>query len=236
MKRTSFKFITATLFALIVLGQHYASVLTAPNFPAIAARLTTPGPTGLNWLPFAPPAEQVHWSVTDLDSESFRAFVASLTDGRKDVVRGVYVDGVLALPIVEQPAGETAYVSEDPGVITLFGSAASYDITGLLAHNYLAGALFYQLQVGQEVRVVYGDGAYRRYQVTEVQQYQKLQPNNLRSELVHLADGRQYATAEVFDRFYAGDHHVTFQTCLEQNGLSNWGLTFIVAAPITGAP
>lgn len=219
-----------------MLGLHYGSVLTAPTSLAGPSRFITPVPPGLSWLPFSAPAEPAVWQVSEQDSPEFRDFVSRVSDGNSHAVRGVFVAGILSLPIVDQPPGEVAYVSDDPDVVTMFSSAANNDVTGLLAHNYLAGALFYQLQVGQEIRIVYGDSTYRLYEVTEVDQYRKLQPTSLRSELIHLEDGRTYTTDEVFNRFYRGPHHVTFQTCLAQDGLSNWGLTFIVATPIFDTP
>jgi hypothetical protein len=37
---------------------------------------------------------------------------------------------------------------------------------------------------------------------------------------------------EVFNKFYRGEPHVTFQTCLEGEGRLDWGLLFVVAQPL----
>jgi hypothetical protein len=161
-----------------------------------------------------------------------RRFIAKVTNGEPETIRGVYVADVLALPVIQQPDGDAAYVSEEDGVVTQFQSAAHYQVTGLLAHNYLAGELFDGLEPGQTVFIVMGNGDTRRYRVTGVFRYQKLSPNSLRSRLIDLETNQSLSTAEVFGRFYKGEHKVTFQTCLEGEGLLNWGLVFIVAEPI----
>ena len=37
----------------------------------------------------------------------------------------------------------------------------------------------------------------------------------------------------MFKRVYAGDRHVTFQTCIQEEGISSWGRLFVVAVPKT---
>lgn len=167
-----------------------------------------------------------------VETEEFLSFVEKVKDGQTEVIRGVFVQDVLGLPIIQQPVGEVAFVSNRSGEVTQFKSAADADVIGLLAHNYLAGKRFYRLVIDQEVRIIYGDGNYRRYRIDSISQYQKLTPSSLHSDLIDLQTGQQVTTEHVFARFYRGVHHVTFQTCLEKNGLSNWGLTFIVASPI----
>lgn len=162
-------------------------------------------------------------------SPEFRSFIEEVLNGHLGEIRGVYVEGVLSLPVIQQPADQQTYVSIEARSTTQFHSAARNGVIGLLAHNFLAGGLFYKLQPGQEVWIVYGDGSLEDYQVTDISQYQKLAPDSLHSDLVDLATGQKLTTEQVYDRFYRGDHHVTFQTCLERNGTSNWGLTFVVA-------
>jgi hypothetical protein len=165
---------------------------------------------------------------------AFQKFIAEVTDGEAEVVRGVYAPGVLALPVVQQPPTNSAYVSEEQGTVTQFRSAAQYSVTGLLAHNYLSGERFYDLEIGQEVVIVMGNGATNHYEVTGTYQFKKLTPDSLRSNLVELSTGKTLTTAQVFERFYRGAHKVTFQTCLEGEGSLNWGLVFIVAKPVGG--
>ncbi len=74
----------------------------------------------------------------------FPDFVTAVMDGQADVVRGVYAPGVLAFPVIQQAANDPGFVSETKGVVTQFGPPAHYNVVGLLAHNNLAGASFFQ--------------------------------------------------------------------------------------------
>lgn len=165
-------------------------------------------------------------------SPHFEKFINQVKNGVPDQVRGVYVANSFALPVIQQPEDEPAFVSENLGEVTQFRSAAENGITGLLAHNYLSGQEFYELDLGEDVNIVYGNGMYRRYRVTEIRRFQKLTPNSLHSDFIDLESGKKETTAQVFNRFYNGKHKVTFQTCLENEGLSNWGLIFIVAEAV----
>lgn len=169
---------------------------------------------------------------TDGFSLDLDRFIAQVSDDQtRDSLRGVHVAGALALRVEQQPVGEAIYVSSLRGVATQFRSAAQNGVTGLLAHNYLSGKLFYRLKLGQEVHLVYGSGALKSYRVAKIERYQKLDPGSLRSDLIELRTGKRLTTDQVFKRYYSGSDHVTFQTCLANEGISNWGLTFIVAEP-----
>jgi len=166
------------------------------------------------------------------ESPDFREFIDTVSNGESSAVRGVYLEGVFALPVIQQPETKPTYVSNRSGFVTQFGVAANYGVTGLLAHNYLAGKEFYKLHPGQEALIVYGDRLVRRYKVAEVGTYQKLNPTRLHSDYQDLGTDRQLSASEVFKRFYRGEHHLTFQTCLEKDGLLNWGLLFVRAVPV----
>ncbi len=162
---------------------------------------------------------------------SSEAFIASVTDGQAGVVRGVYVPNVLALPVRQQPANNPSYVSPESGVATQFAAAASLGVTGLLAHNYLAGADFFKLAMAQDVQIVYGDGTVKLYRVTAIYRYQALDPYSPYSDFVDLSTGETLSAAQVFSMVYAGGDHVTFQTCIERNGNWSWGRLFVIAIP-----
>jgi hypothetical protein len=165
-------------------------------------------------------------------SLNLKRFIDQVSGGRPGTeLSGVHVPGILALRVIQQPQNDPTFVSQDWGIATQFENAADYGVTGLLAHNYLSGELFYKLDLGQDINLVYRNGSTRRYQVTEVESYQKLDPSSLSSDLVELRSGKRFTTNQVFRRFYAGGDHVTFQTCLAGEGISNWGLVFIVARP-----
>ena len=163
---------------------------------------------------------------------SFTDFARSVQNGDAKALRGVYVADAIALPIVQQPANNPGYVSTSDGEITQFGMASQYGNVGLLAHNHLAGALFPQLAVGQEVRLVYGDGRMEVFVISEVLRYQALQPTSQYSSFRNMDKDEATLTAEqMFKRAYFGDRHVTFQTCINLYGNSSWGRLFVIAVP-----
>ena len=162
---------------------------------------------------------------------TFTDFSKAVRNANADTLGGVYVTNVLALPIVQQPADNAGYVSNTDGQVTQFGLAAQYGNIGLLAHNYLSGKAFSQLAVGQEVRLIYGDGNVEYFIVKEVLQYQALQPNSQWSSFRDLKDNTVLTAEQMFKRVYTGDRHVTFQTCIYAEGISSWGRLFVVAVP-----
>lgn len=170
--------------------------------------------------------------VLDDSRQSFLNFVAQVSDGKKGVVRGIYVPGAFALHVVQQPADEWSFVSDEMGTVTQFRNAADNGITGLLAHNYLSGELFYKLFLGQEIRIIYGNGIYRSYQVARIYRFEKLDPSSLTSDMINLSTGKVVTTDQVFNDLYTGSNQVTLQTCLYGEGRSNWGLYFVIAIPV----
>jgi hypothetical protein len=163
---------------------------------------------------------------------TFAEFSKSVQNGDAKVLRGVYVDKVFALPIIQQPANNAGFVSGNDGEITQFGMASQYGNVGLLAHNHLSGKSFSELAVGQEIRLVYGDGRTEVFVVSEVLHYQALQPTSPYSSFRNVDKDEPTLTAEqMFKRAYFGDRHVTFQTCIEANGNLSWGRLFVIATP-----
>jgi len=162
---------------------------------------------------------------------SFAEFSKSVQNGDANTLRGVYVPNVLALPIVQQPYGNAGYVSNNNGEATQFRMASQYGNIGLLAHNHLSGASFFQLAVGREIRLVYGDGRVEYFVVTEVLQYQALQPTSPYSSFRNLSKDETLSAEGMFKRVYFGDRHLTFQTCIEKDGELSWGRLFVIAVP-----
>jgi hypothetical protein len=161
----------------------------------------------------------------------YQSFVALVRNGEKGVLRGVYVPGVLALPIVQQPVGNPGFVSQKNDEVTQFKMAAEAGIVGLLAHNYLSGAIFTNLSIGQEVRLIYGDGAVEYFEIDQILQYQALQPFSPNSEFRDLETNVTITAEQLFGKVYRGEKHVTFQTCIDANGNSSWGRLFVIAQP-----
>ncbi len=173
-------------------------------------------------------AEEVSANVVP----SLNDFVAAVSNGDATVVRGVYVPDVFALRVQQQPVGQAGHVTSVVGVVSQFGYAAQSGVTGLIAHNYLSGELFFNLEIDQEVIVVYGDGSEQRYVVRDLQQYQALSPNSPYSDFLNLDTNEKLSSTDLFNKVYTGAHHVTFQTCIANNGNLTWGRLFVIAEPL----
>ena len=155
-----------------------------------------------------------------------------MTNHNRWQVVGVYVGGLFALPVVLQPAERPDYVSTAPDVITQFSMAARYRTVGLLAHNNLAGAQFSKLHPMQLIHLIYGDGSIQTYIITAIHRYQALYPESPVSNFVDLDHPDQQISAlSLFNRTYAMNDRLVFQTCIAKNGEDAWGRLFIIAIP-----
>jgi hypothetical protein len=163
---------------------------------------------------------------------SLDEFSQGVADGAAKTIRGVYVQDVMALRVVQQPAGEPAFVSATAGTVTQFGMASASGTTGLLAHNFAAGKLFSNLTQGQVVNVVYGDGTMKNYEIKKVLRFQALQPSSPTSNFVNIDTQEQLTASGLFSQVYTGSHHLTFQTCIQQGSEDSWGRLFILADPL----
>ena len=152
------------------------------------------------------------------------------TGGSRDL-RGVFVQGILALSITQQPPGDNNWVTEEENQATIFSAAAQHGVIGLLAHNTRAGRDFSSIQPGQRIQLVYGDGSVRNYRLTSANSYQAIDPRSPSSDFVDLASAEYLSAGDVFNRYYTGSYPLILQTCIEQNGDSFWGRLFLVAEP-----
>jgi len=146
---------------------------------------------------------------------------------------GIYVPGVMALPVVQQPAGQAGFVSNTPETVTQFGAAGRYNSTGLLAHNHLAGRYFSMLSDGSIITLVYGDGHTQYFRVTEVKQYQALSPTSIYSQFINLAQpGITLTSTDLFRQTYGRGNVLVLQTCIANGNEASWGRLFIIAEPV----
>lgn len=158
-------------------------------------------------------------------------WMGDLPQGEPDQVVGVFVPGVLAQPVVQQRS--SLDVSTDPEAITQFRLAVKYGSIGLLAHNYLIGGKFFEIEIGDLAYVIYGDGHYQIYRVTEFADYQALTKTVFREVNSRNSTG-QYT---LVDRIYgANNDRLVFQTCIEKNGNLSWGRRFILAELVMEMP
>lgn len=161
-----------------------------------------------------------------------REFLDSLEYVGGDAVIGIYVPGTLAMPVLQQPAGIPYFVSTQSNVVTQFELASRFYTVGLLAHNYLGGAKFFHLEIGELVYLVIDDGSLQVYVVSEVLHYQALSPKSPTSDFRSLDYSSGILSVEdLFYKIYAQRDRVILQTCLSENGVLNWGRLFVVAVP-----
>lgn len=230
-------FLTLALFSPFILPEKYPAQIDAPTPSkrrdlSIRAGVENQAPLLVN---FNEPNHGIFThAVAPRISPVFRRFIRLVSDGQADTVRGLFVTGTMALTVVQQPTNDWTFVSAELGNATQFQNASKNGVIGLLAHNYLSGRSFYRLKQGDQLGVVYGDGAVKYYQVAGMYRYQKIDPADMSSSLVDLSNGVVVSSGQVFERFYSGVDHLTLQTCLEKDGLSTWGLYFVVALPVNG--
>lgn len=149
-----------------------------------------------------------------------------------DQITGVYIPDKMAYPVVNQPSNDPGYVSTLPGTVTLFEAAKKFKSIGLLAHNYLAGGTFSQIEDGDLVTLVYGDGKTRTFWVYSISRFQALSPNDPYSDFIDLSNpSKTISSTELFNKTY-GMGVLVMQTCIQNGEESSWGRMFIMALPI----
>lgn len=165
---------------------------------------------------------------------SLDRFVETIKNGHSNEVVGVFIPGVLALPVGQQPKNDAGFVTRTPDAATQFRMAGTYGTIGILAHNDLAGAQFSNIKKDQYAVIVYGTGRLAYYIISDFEQYQALMPTSTFSDFVDLSGTRKTLTAgDLFTRIYGTGNRLVFQTCIAANGDPSWGRLFIIARPAT---
>ena len=143
-------------------------------------------------------------TVTSGKRPEFDSFVAQIKNGDPQQIVGVYIENVLALRVVQQPANDPNYVSSVKGVATQFLLAyqAPGQNIGLLAHNYLSCTLFFNIKVGNVSQLIYGDGRVEEYEVTDYREYQAITPDSPSSDFLDLSSGQKLSAGELFQIIY----------------------------------
>jgi hypothetical protein len=160
---------------------------------------------------------------------SLTDFIANIKNGESFSLVGVYVAGVLALPIIQQPANQPSFVSNENNVLTQFRMASQYGTIGLLAHNYLAGDHFFKILKGHDVILIYGDGKTKNFRIDDIQSYQALSPYSVYSNFIDLAaPGKKMTSTDVFNRVYGQGNVLVLQTCIKVGNESSWGRIFLI--------
>ncbi len=168
---------------------------------------------------------------------SLNSFAASVQNSNPYQITGIYVADVMAFPVVQQPSGQAGYVSSQKSEVTQFGLASDYSSIGILAHNYLAGAQFFNITNGSIISLVYGNGHVEYYKVTVINQYQALSPNSVYSQFVNLAQPEvTLSSTDLFYQTYGLGNVLVLQTCILANNDPSWGRQFIIAEPFEYLP
>jgi hypothetical protein len=192
--------------------------------PMPVALQATPEPV----IPTLQPASDFRAALV-VEAPGLAEFAERTQGGDPELVTGLYAPGRFDLLVEQQPPNHNLYVSEKWGYATQFARPLRFDVIGLLAHNTFSGILFYELGLGDNVFLVFGDGRTAVYRVEAIEEFQKLEPGNARSDYIELSTGSQMTTNEVFARFYKDGHHLILQTCLARHGDASWGVRFIRA-------
>jgi hypothetical protein len=161
-------------------------------------------------------------------------FVQQVRNDTASQVVGIYAKDAFALQVKQQPVDNPSYVATQSGVVTQFYYASLFDVIGFLAHNYASGSSFYQLNLGQSIFAISGDGTVHEYRVSAIHDYQAVEPSNIQSDFIDLSSGERLSAGDVFAKIYVaenGQTHLVLQTCLARNGNSSWGRHFVVAQP-----
>lgn len=177
-------------------------------------------------LPDQPSVDRVG-SLPSLDS-----FARSLPSGSSERVVGVFVSGKLALRVLEQPGGQPGHVTDQPNAVSHFSLAQYYGTVGLIAHNTLAGAEFFQLKSGDRIVLLRESGSRQVFTVGAIRRLQALSPWSGMSSFRDLEQpGLTLSALALFNQVYAGGHPLVLQTCITEDGNPSWGRLFVLAEP-----
>lgn len=164
-----------------------------------------------------------------VDTLALMDFAAQVSGSSPDLVTGLFLNSRFAYPVVQQPPDLTDYISTKRDEMTQFAAAAEHGTIGILAHNYLAGASFFNVSLQQDIYVVYGDGTVVRYLVTQIRSFQALQPDSPTSDFIDLKTRTQYTASDVFLEVYGEPGRLVLQTCIARGDMLNWGRLFVIA-------
>lgn len=176
-------------------------------------------------------------STSDITASSttptLGVFSIQVNNGNSNQVTGLFAENVFAFPVLQQPEGHPEAVNSIDNTVTQFSLASNYGSLGFLAHNFLSGKWFSNLSTGETIDVVYGDGHYQTYVVSQIRQFQAISPSSVTSNFVDLESGETLTATELFYQTYGIKGNLILQTCISKNGNDSWGRMFIVATPGT---
>jgi hypothetical protein len=175
------------------------------------------------------PAEVI--STLSPVSAGLISFANSLINASPQLV-GIYVEGLFAFRIVQQPEDNPVYVASVSDVVTQFRATERYHSVGLLAHNTLAGANFFALEKGQQIILIDGFGNLSYYQVEQFQRYQAISPSDASSKFIDSSNYKTMTAGELFRAIYEKSNWLVLQTCISSPENTSWGRFFVLARRI----
>ena len=178
--------------------------------------------------------DSIDTNFQKISYQSFSKFIKSVTGQQKsNQFVGIISPKLFTLPIIQQPAGQAGFVSNEPNKITEFSLTRQYGTTGLLAHNHLAGAYFSSLQEDDLLIMVTAEKEYKFYRIEKILSFQALSPNSPYSNFVDLENPSRVLTAtDLFYEVYTDEGSLVLQTCIAQGNELSWGRLFIQAFPV----
>lgn len=145
--------------------------------------------------------------------------------------------GVFSLDVLQQPTDDPGFVSRKEDSVTQFRLASNYGSKGFLAHNDLAGAQFFGVEVGDVLTVRYTNGSLETYGVVQIRHLQALSPLSPWSKFSDLDNNNALLTAvDLFYQTYGEKDKLILQTCIAQGDELSWGRLFIIAEPVIIVP
>ena len=230
MKRTNL-FLSAVLVLLFAGFYSVAPVIAADGLPPVlnGSPIDFPPET---FTVFLPAISNSGTASLSAESDPLADLIDGVVNGQADQVVGVYVSDLLSMPVVQQPEGDSTFISSTDNTITQFSAATMFDSTGLLAHNTKAGSQFFDLEINQQAVLIFGDGTTHSYRIESIHSYQALDPNNPYSDFIDLSDNSQLSSNDLFLETYGAGDQLVFQTCIAAEGINSWGRIFIIATPL----
>jgi hypothetical protein len=184
-------------------------------------------------LAFAPTAQAIPVAVTGLQTSAYilpSVQSAATANSSSSQLARVSAGNLFDLPVVQQPSGNSGYVSTMSDTFTQFGMASNYGSIGVLAHNYLAGKYLNSLSVGDVITVTFTDGSIKDYTVSDVKIYQALSPESMYSNFVDVNNtSKVLSSSNMFLSTFGLKGALVLQTCVTKNGNSSWGRIFVIA-------
>lgn len=224
-------FIRAALITSVVLLQNVSPVLARSitldlERSAICEdKSVTPGV----W-PRDDRSENTNSSLADsILAISLEDFASRVVSGDANRITGVYVPDFGGFYVIQQSSSNSGSVSPVNGVLTQFMRPASNRVIGLLAHNYASGFWFNKFPDESLIHVFFGDGRMETYQLRDKFRFEAVNSNSMESDFIDLDSGTKYSALQVYEEMYAGEPHLTLQTCIQNQDELNWGRMFLLA-------